>query len=89
MYTPIGGDAETLLRALFPRLISDPTAFKVRACSQLLHDVAALQRTGRHVPRAPRAGIDVQGDSRARVRIVDGSVVKALDDGADRRVQGP
>jgi len=33
VYTPIGGDAETLLRTLLPRLIEDPEAFKVRACS--------------------------------------------------------
>ena len=33
LYTPIGGDAETLLRELLPRLIEDPTSFRVRACS--------------------------------------------------------
>lgn len=33
VYTPIGGDAETLLRQLLPRLIEDPTSFKIRACS--------------------------------------------------------
>jgi len=33
VYTPIGGDAETLLRTLLPQLIEDPRAFKVRACS--------------------------------------------------------
>lgn len=33
VYTPIGGDAEALLRELLPRLIEDPTSFKIRACS--------------------------------------------------------
>jgi 4-hydroxybutyrate CoA-transferase len=33
VYTPIGGDAETLMRQLLPRLIEDPTSFKIRACS--------------------------------------------------------
>jgi 4-hydroxybutyrate CoA-transferase len=33
IYTPIGGDAETLLRQLLPQLIEDPASFKIRACS--------------------------------------------------------
>jgi 4-hydroxybutyrate CoA-transferase len=33
IYTPIGGDAETLLRQLLPQLVEDPTSFKIRACS--------------------------------------------------------
>ncbi|MDA0352988.1 MAG: hypothetical protein O3A10_12350 [Chloroflexi bacterium] len=33
VYTPIGGDAETLLRTLLPRLIEDPRAFRVHACA--------------------------------------------------------
>ena len=36
IYTPIGGDAETLLRALLPRLLDDPARFKMRACSPRL-----------------------------------------------------
>ena len=33
VYTPIGGDAETLLRTLLPRLLEDHDRFKIRACS--------------------------------------------------------
>lgn len=36
VYTPIGGDAETLLRALLPKLIDDRTAFRIHACSPRL-----------------------------------------------------
>ena len=36
VYTPIGGDAETLLHRLLPRLVADSQAFKIRACSPRL-----------------------------------------------------